>query len=261
MNIPIVIGVTGHRDLRQQDIPLLRETVHVELEKLKTEYSHSDFIMLNSLASGADTLCAEEALRLGISLVCPLPMEVEEYRRDFSGDELIAFESLLSQADEVFAAPHTEPEKEGRDYRYRQAGIYIAAHSHVLLSLWDGSPARPDGCGTAEAVSFMLHSEYGGVGNCFHTEHGGAVIHIRTPRKNGKDSFPVSVHLLENRTGSLSEVLKMTDRYNADASVTDESAEKSIPQSDPENADERPRKLHAVYRPLDAPALRFQKRK
>lgn len=261
MNIPIVIGVTGHRDLRQQDIPLLRETVHVELEKLKTEYSHSDFIMLNSLASGADTLCAEEALRLGISLVCPLPMEVEEYRRDFSGDELIAFESLLSQADEVFAAPHTEPEKEGRDYRYRQAGIYIAAHSHVLLSLWDGSPARPDGCGTAEAVSFMLHSEYDGAGNCFHTEHGGAVIHIRTPRKNGKDSFPVSVHLLENRTGSLSEVLKMTDRYNADASVTDESAEKPIPQSDLENADERPGKLHAVYRPLDALALRFQKRK
>lgn len=32
MRIPIAIGVTGHRDLRQQDIPLLRRTVHTELE-------------------------------------------------------------------------------------------------------------------------------------------------------------------------------------------------------------------------------------
>ena len=33
MKIPIVIGVTGHRDLRQQDIPNLRRAVHSELEK------------------------------------------------------------------------------------------------------------------------------------------------------------------------------------------------------------------------------------
>lgn len=75
----------------------------------------------------------------------------------------------------------------------------------------------------------MIHGEYDGVGSCFHTENDGAVIHIRTPRKNGKDSFPVFVHLHENRTGSLSKVLKMTDRYNADASVNDESADMLIP--------------------------------
>ena len=225
MGIPIVIGVTGHRDLREQDLPQLRKAVRAQLEKLKTEYAHSELVMLNSLACGADTLCAEEALALGISLVCPLPMAAEEYRKDFSGDELTAFEGLLKKADEFFIAPHTEPEQPGRDYLYRQAGIYVAAHSHVLLALWDGLPAKPGGCGTAETVSFMLHGGYGGQDSCFHTENDGAVIHIRTPRESGKDSFPVSVRLIENRAGSLREALKMTDRCNADALRADSRGE------------------------------------
>lgn len=260
MNIPIVIGVTGHRDLRQQDIPLLRRTVHTELEKLKTEYPHSEFIMLNSLASGADTLCAEEALGLGISLVCPLPMDADEYCKDFSGDEPAAFDDLLSKADEVFVAPHIEPEQDGRDYLYRQAGIYVAAHSHVLLALWDGSPAKPNGCGTAEAVSFMLHGGYDGAGSCFHTENDGAVIHIRTSRESGRDRFPVSVRLLENKTGSLREVLKMTDCYNAEALETEGNADMLILQSDLDNADNHTKRLHEVYRTADALAMHFQKK-
>ena len=35
MSIPIVIGVTGHRDLRERDIPTLRVLVYAELQKLK----------------------------------------------------------------------------------------------------------------------------------------------------------------------------------------------------------------------------------
>lgn len=260
MKIPIIIGVTGHRNLRQQDLPQLRKQVRTELEKLKTEYPHSRLVMLNSLASGADTLCAEEAMGLGISLICPLPMDAEEYRKDFSEDELTVFDDLLSKADEVFVAPHTEPEQDGRDYFYRQAGIYVTEHSHVLLALWDGSPAKPGGCGTAEAVSFMLHGEYDGAGSCFRTENDGAVIQIRTPRESGKNSFPVSVRLLENKTGSLHEVLKMTDCYNAEASGTEGNVDILIPQSDLDNADNHTKKLHEVYRTADALALRFQKK-
>ena len=53
--------------------------------------------MLNSIASGADTLCAEVALSLGIDLVCPLLMPASEYRKDF--------------------------QRPTRDFRYRQAGM------------------------------------------------------------------------------------------------------------------------------------------
>ena len=116
--------------------------------------------MLNSLAAGADTVCAQEALSLGMELVCPLPMEIDEYRKDFAGPEIEVFEHLIEQASDVFIAPATEPFMEGRDFRYREAGLYVALHSHVLLALWDGKPATPEGCGTAEVVSFMLDGGY-----------------------------------------------------------------------------------------------------
>lgn len=216
MSVPIIIGVTGHRDLRQQDIPALREAVHTELEKLKTAYSHSEFVMLNSLAAGADTLCAEEALKLGISLICPLPMPKEEYSKDFSGEELEVFESLLCKADKVFVAPHTEPEEDIRDYLYRQAGIYIAVHSHVLLALWDGYAPKPGGCGTAETVEFMLNGNFNDGNKHFRAANDGAVIHIAAPRQSSQKDIHISSKLIETKPGSLDEILRMTDDFNRD---------------------------------------------
>ena len=52
--IPLVIGVTGHRTIRQQDRPALAAAVKVELEKLRSLCPHSKLVMLNSLAEGAD---------------------------------------------------------------------------------------------------------------------------------------------------------------------------------------------------------------
>ena len=48
--IPIIVGVTGHRDLKQDNINELEQHVKTELTKLKKEYKYSDFIMLNSIA-------------------------------------------------------------------------------------------------------------------------------------------------------------------------------------------------------------------
>lgn len=228
MSIPIIIGVTGHRDLRRQDIPALRKAVHIELKKLKTAYSHSEFVMLNSLAAGADTLCAEEALKLGISLVCPLPMSKEEYSKDFSDEELTVFENLLCNADNVFVAPYTEPEEDSRDYLYRQAGIYIAVHSHVLLALWDGSSSKPDGCGTAETVEFMLNGSYNDGNKHFRAVNDSAVIHIVTPRQGLQKDIIISSKLIEKKPGSLDEILRMTDDFNKDTeAVSDCSSEEN----------------------------------
>ena len=83
MPIPIIVGVTGHRDLREKDVPRLRELVCAELQTLIADYRHSPLIMLNSLASGVDLLCAEVAIELGVVLKCPLPMPEEVYCRDF----------------------------------------------------------------------------------------------------------------------------------------------------------------------------------
>lgn len=229
MGIPIVIGVTGHRDLREQDVPQLRKLFTAELKKLIAQYPNSEFVLLDSLASGADSLCAEAALALGIQLVCPLPLPVAEYRKDFSAPDLAIFDALLHKASDVFLVPNTEPlpVDPTRDFHYRQAGIYVAAHSHVLFALWDGEPAKPDGCGTAETVGFMLLGNYKDVHGCCKAEQDGAVLHILTPRQGGEKEASLSVRLLENKPGSLGEILRKIDVCNSDAKQDPEDAENS----------------------------------
>ena len=213
--IPITIGVTGHRDLRPENISALESLVRGQLRKLKTEYPNSPFRMLSSLAAGADCLCARIALEEGIELVCPLPATADEYRKDFTPDELAVYEELTERAECVFTAPDTEPEGKGRTYRFRQAGIYVAEHCHVLLALWDGNPPKKDGCGTAEAVDFMLRGVYSG--NCaLRSPAEGAVIHVYTPRISGTSQGEPYVKLIENVPGTLESLLKKTDSFNRD---------------------------------------------
>ena len=59
--IPIIIGVTGHRAIREQDRPALAAAVKAELETLRGLCPHSPLVMLSSLAEGADLLCADAA--------------------------------------------------------------------------------------------------------------------------------------------------------------------------------------------------------
>ncbi len=153
MSIPITIGVAGHRDLRVEDLPELYKVVEQELKKIIDAYPASQIIMINSLAEGSGQLCAEAALKIGISLIVPLPKEENEYRKDFTGEVLAKFIYPCNAASEVFTVPYSElKQDQARDHYYRQAGIYVANHSHVLLVLWDGQEPSPNGCGTAETV-------------------------------------------------------------------------------------------------------------
>lgn len=211
MNTPLTVGVTGHRDLRREDLPLLRSLVHDELERISLRCSGSQPIMLSSLAAGADCLCAEEALKLGFRLICPFPVEEEIFKKDFTDDELLIFEALRDRADDTFVSPWFEEGDGGRSFRFRQAGIYIAAHSNVLLALWDGSPAKPGGCGTAEAVDFMLNRSYETSATA---SEGGPVIQIVTPRISKTDAPEIRVMLHEIYPGQLDSILKLANGLN-----------------------------------------------
>ena len=160
--IPLTVGVTGHRILRPEDEPALAAGVKRELERLRAAYPHTPLVMLNSLAEGADQLCAEVALGMDVPLIAALPMAQAAYEKDFAGPALDRFRSLLGRAEQSFVAPAAEaaPKTPDRDFSYRQAGIYVATHCHVLLALWDGEAGTEAGCGTAEAVDFALHRSY-----------------------------------------------------------------------------------------------------
>jgi len=231
--IPIVIGVTGHRDLRSEDIPELEKIIKNKIVKLKDTYSSSPFLMLSSLAEGADQLCAKIAIELGIELKCPLPRDLESFKEDFKGKALPEFEDYLSHATEYFVVPDSEPRdnlnslknslrnddfyREVRHFGYRQAGIYIASRSHVLLALHDGNPPIDEGVGTAEAIDFKINHNYNNIkGPYFKTSDEGVVMQIKTPReKNPNIDDPFKVNILPKKD-IMDEILDKTNQFNKD---------------------------------------------
>ena len=102
--LPLVIGVTGHRDLRDQDIPRLEREVAAVLASLRRDFLGKDdetpVIVLSALAEGADRLVARVAVAQGARLIVPLPMPLDEYRRDFEPGLKLG---NIAEFDELFA--------------------------------------------------------------------------------------------------------------------------------------------------------------
>ena len=60
--LPIMVAVTGHRDLVPEDIPQIREQVIKTLQEIRERCGDgAPVIMLNAFAEGADLLCADVA--------------------------------------------------------------------------------------------------------------------------------------------------------------------------------------------------------
>lgn len=193
--IPIVIGVTGHRDVVDSAECDLAKQITQVLHDLAERYPHSELILLSALAEGADRLAAQAALASPrVSLVVPLPMRQGDYEREFSSADSVAeFRKLLAQAESWFELPvagvqyaHDDAASGVLRQPYGELGWYIARHSHLLLALWDGDDA--DGTsGTAKVVSLNLH----GLprpdemrGSLIEPAGIGPVYHIQSPRRN-----------------------------------------------------------------------------
>lgn len=190
--VPLVIGVTGHRNLRPADQPKLEKVVRSVFDNIRQKSPHTPLLVLSSLAEGADRLVARVALELKINLIVPLPMQRELYERDFSTPASRAdFAKLLSQASYAFVLPVVKDcrndaiGKDGaaRDYQYEQTGAYIAKNSQILIALWDGECTDLVG-GTSEVVKFQIEgvpASYVPRRNQLDGLEIGEVYHIITP--------------------------------------------------------------------------------
>jgi hypothetical protein len=160
---PLVIGVTGHRNIAEQERALAR-LVRAECLRLRRAHPGRSFVVLSPLAEGADRLVARIAMQiLDARLVVPLPLPLDHpdgYLKDFASS-IPAFRRLLAKADEVFAGPARVLDKRwhaygtARDRQYAWAGAYVAERADVLFALWDGKPSRGLG-GTAQVVRWYL---------------------------------------------------------------------------------------------------------
>ena len=173
---PIVIGVTGHRNIVEEDKAEIKARVIDSLKEIRSLCHGGDgggtpIVMLNAFAQGADMLCAEAAFELGIDVVAVLPRVEDLYINSFDDntDKAKLFD-YLAKCKRKLVAPDMEKSKEwlknavdidDDSYEYRQLGIYIAVHSHILLALWDGKPPKGRfGCGTVEVIKFALEHDY-----------------------------------------------------------------------------------------------------
>lgn len=194
--VPLVVGITGHRDIRAEDREELQRRVRGILLKLRKDYPATPLILLSALAEGADRLAARAALdgEVDARLVVPLPMAREIYEEDFtSRGSLDEFRELLRRAYHSFVIPlapgNTESNirthGEYRDRQYEAVGKYIARQSQILIALWDGMDRGLVG-GTASIVRFktegmveplpLPHRSLLEPAEC------GPVYHIVTPR-------------------------------------------------------------------------------
>jgi hypothetical protein len=159
----LTVGVTGHRDLVESEVPALRDQVRAFFRALGEEFPGLDLQLLSPLAEGSDQLVAEVALELGIPLVVPLPMSQQDYERDFTDAAVLdRFRTLLDQAERVPLPPAADrpgplsaAATTERDLQYMQAGVFVSNHCQVLLALWDGKEGGEPG-GTSAVVKYHL---------------------------------------------------------------------------------------------------------
>ncbi|MDL2238235.1 DUF4231 domain-containing protein [Christensenellaceae bacterium OttesenSCG-928-K19] len=279
-DIPLVVGITGHRDISTETQQKLYEIAHGLFSDLRARYPHTPVHVLCSLAVGADTVCARAALAAGCELIVPLPMPEEEYRKDFSKEELVEFDALLERAACVFESPWYERSEitPQRGFYYRQAGIYVTRHSHLLFACWDGEETLfAGGGGTYETVRFMREQPFSQMEDAGFEYSGGMVLQVVTPRQDTHSpKNPFQFVLMDGPECSVQEKpivhtreFAYVDGFNHDCEKYGTTLQKEMEESQAACVDsqakmgmdaEEAKMLH-VYVAADAMAVHFQKRR
>ncbi len=160
--VPLVVAVTGHRDLVPEEVPNIRTKVRQFLEDLREKNPTRRLRVMTALAEGADRLVAHEALAIGAEIIVPLPMPREIYETDFETEaSREEFNALCNSALEIIELPLAQKNRvediaehgHARNLQYAQLGIFLCAHCHILLALWDGKYMDDLG-GTGQVVRF-----------------------------------------------------------------------------------------------------------
>lgn len=163
------IGVTGHRDLVAEEIPVIEERLRSFFKGLEEAYPKLPLQLITPLAEGGDQIAAEIALAMGIQLVTVIPMEQAEYERDFSSAEgLETFHRLLERSEHTIVLPPVAEDMEmpysarERALQYAQLGVFTSDHCQILLALWDGKLGIETG-GTGHVVKYHLTGQMDGL--------------------------------------------------------------------------------------------------
>ncbi len=255
--IPIVIGVSAHRNIRDEFKEQIKLQVKNTLREIHSLCPSSPIIMLNGLASGGDQWCAEAAKELveeftsafnapstsplDLQLKIALPCAETEYlnEHDFTPETMKNYSDLKSFFHaSVFTTPDEENMTEEeikalslnrRDYLFRQQAIYVATKCHFLLALWNGEATTAENirtaCGTSGAIEFALnHSYRRKPGNEFNFNYDSVAVIITSPRKDDSDDGnSIERYFLTSENNSLNSQVQQSSKNDATTpTATDE---------------------------------------
>uniref|UniRef100_A0AAU3I8D7 DNA recombination-mediator protein A n=1 Tax=Streptomyces sp. NBC_01393 TaxID=2903851 RepID=A0AAU3I8D7_9ACTN len=138
------IAVTGHMDLTEDSVPLVRDALR---EVLKPHAASGDLVGLSCIAKGADSIFAEVVLELGGSLAVVVPSA--DYRENkVKPDHAETFDRLTAAADQVDVLAHDTANRAA----YEDANRTLLERADHLVAVWSGEPPSGKGGGTADTV-------------------------------------------------------------------------------------------------------------
>jgi len=219
--IHLILGITGHRDMPQEDVDKLKEKIKEIFNELKGKYSHTPLLLLTPLAEGADRIAAKAAIEEGIDYAVVLPFQEEEYVKDFPETKEEYYDLIDKQKHEnlkgIFSLEEIETDNRAKENSheraefYERVGAYIVRHSQILIALWDGKEdgKESEKGGTSEVIKLKLKGlsdEYHPHGDKLDKPDTGPVYIIYTRRK-------------ESNSEDLKNYLKQEKKYPEDTNV------------------------------------------
>ena len=185
--VPFFVGVIGHRQLREEEIPRLQQEFDSHIKSLLASLKLTKIIVLTGNAEGADRIPQASQYREHFSICAVLPFAREEYVRDFpSQNQRAAFEDSLNQSNYIVITPNAptgEVAATARDKAYQECARWISDNSNLLIGFWDGLEPRGIG-GTSDTVSYRTSDVYT---KTFVHESESGFLHIKA--SNGERNF------------------------------------------------------------------------
>lgn len=138
------IAVTGHMDLTEDSVPLVRDALRATL---KPYAAGGGLTGVSCIAKGSDSLFADVVLELGGQLVAVIPSK--DYRQaKVKPDHAETFDRLTDAAAEVLVLEHETANRAA----YEDANRTLLRRADRLVAVWNGEPPSGKGGGTADTV-------------------------------------------------------------------------------------------------------------
>ncbi len=150
----IKIGITGHRNLLHPNNVAYEIRLSLEYFKALDNYTENpSLICISALASGADLLFAEEAIKQNITLNAIIPFDLDEYKKDFKPAELKRLNKVLKKCSNIIVQDEKAQTQQQRNEAYLHNGEKLIDASDVIMAVWNNKPANGMG-GTADIVKY-----------------------------------------------------------------------------------------------------------